>query len=279
MAKVREEKPKSFTEFVGLVEQYRSSSSHELWYRGCGRADYELVPSLYRHKTETTIKKVAVLEQQLMVRFRQRSIPLLTRPLGDDWDTLFFMQHYRIPTRLLDWTENPFIALHFAVMSASVKSMTRGLKFEEPAAVWLMNPVIWNQQALSHQSYNGGVLVPGDEPLKGYQPRETFTGMNNFPVALYGAHNSPRIVAQRGVFVIFGQNISPMESLYSSEKSFQEGSLVKIIISKALLPNMRKAILEHGVTESVVYPDLEGLSMEMRRIFGFEHSSHVTKGF
>ena len=279
MARVREEKPRSFTDFVALVEKYRSSSEDELWYRGCGKADYKLVPSLYRHKTETTIEKVAVLEQSLIDRFRQRSIPLLTRPLGDEWDTLFFMQHYRIPTRLLDWTENPFIALHFAVMSAHFNPTTRGLRFKDSAAVWLMNPAIWNRQALSHQSYDGGVLVPDDDPLKGYKPQKTFTGMNNFPVALYGAHNSPRIVAQRGVFVIFGQNMSPMESLYSSERHFQKNSLIKIIISKELLPDMRKAILEHGVTESVVYPDLEGLSMEIQRDFGFEARSYVTKGF
>ena len=270
MITLREENPKSFTEFVSLVEKYQKLFSGELWYRGCGRADYKLVPSLYRHNTETTIDKIAILEQQLMTRFRQRSIPLQTRSLVDDWDTLFFMQHYRIPTRLLDWTENPFIALHFAVMSAEFSTTkTSGLKFKKPAAVWLMNPVIWNRKALSHQSYNGGVLVAGDEPLKGYQPRETFTGMNNFPVAIYGAHNSPRIVAQRGVFVIFGQNVLPMESLYTKE-SFPESSLIKIVLSVEYLPDIRKAVLNHGITESVVYPDFEGLAMEMRRNFGFE---------
>ena len=39
------------------------------------------------------------LERQLMVRFRQRSIPLHNRVLTDEWDMLFFMQHYGVPTR------------------------------------------------------------------------------------------------------------------------------------------------------------------------------------
>lgn len=48
-----------------------------------------------------------------MIRFRQRSIPFSDRSLQDDWEALFFMQHYRVPTRLLDWSENPFISFHF----------------------------------------------------------------------------------------------------------------------------------------------------------------------
>jgi hypothetical protein len=58
----------------------------------------------------------------LVMRFRQRTIPLHSRDLSDEWDALFFMQHYGVPTRLLDWTENPFIAFYFAVMSARFKA-------------------------------------------------------------------------------------------------------------------------------------------------------------
>jgi len=269
MPTIHEEKPKSLPEYLSLVEKYQTSVEDSLWYRGCGKACYELKPSLYRHSEAKTPEHVAELERKLMARFRQRSLPYHTRSLVDDWNTLFFMQHYGIPTRLLDWTENPLIALHFALMGAPYKKSAKGeLKFSDDATVWLLDPVKWNRHALSHQSYDGGALTPGDEALKGYKPNNTFSGMNKFPVALYGEHNSPRIVAQQGVFTIFGQVIQPMEKMCADE-DFPEYSLVRITLESSNIDNMRKSLLRHGITESVVYPDLEGLALEIKRSFGF----------
>lgn len=270
MSIIRDEKPSSLPAFLALVEEYQTSVEESLWFRGCGRASYKLLPSLYRHKESKTPSQVADLERRLMARFRQRSIPYHTRSLDKDWNTLFFMQHYGIPTRLLDWTENPLIALHFALMSAPHTRTAKGvLRFKEDATVWILDPVKWNQRALDHQSFDGGALTPGDEALMGYTPNNTtFTGMNRFPVALYGEHNSPRIVAQQGVFTIFGQIMDPMEKMFIDNR-FPEHSLVRITIKSSNIDSMRKSLLRHGITESVVYPDLEGLALEIKRSFGF----------
>lgn len=270
MPRIREEKPNNFTDVVKLVESLQKSSGKSLWFRGCGNSDYKLLPTVYRHKTKTKVADIAQLENQLITRFRQRSIPFHDRALTDDWDTLFFMQHYGVPTRLLDWTENPFMGLYFAVMSAPYTVTARGLlRFEKDAAMWILDPVAWNRHSLSHQSFDGGVLVPGDDALKGYRPAPSFAGMFNHPVALYGAHNSARIVAQRGVFTIFGQNIKPMQKIFVSE-AFPTNSLIKVIFARKILPALRESILNNGITESVVFPDLDGLSKEIRRSFGFE---------
>jgi hypothetical protein len=269
MSKIREEKPNSLPEFLALIEQLQTDVEDILWYRGCGRGSHTLIPSLYRHKKAKTTIQLADLERKLITRFRQRSLPYLSRSITEDWDTLFFMQHYGIPTRLLDWTENPLTSLYFALMGAPYKSNAKGEpKFKEAASVWILDPVKWNRRALRHQSYKGGALTPGDDALNGYKPFVAFSGMNNYPVALYGAHNSPRIVAQQGVFTIFGQDTVPMEKLYEEEE-FPEGSLIRVTIEKTYIARMRKSLLGHGITESVVFPDLEGLALEIKRSFGF----------
>lgn len=270
MATVRSTQVKSLPEYLELIERAQSRAPHSLWYRGCGNASHQLLPSLYRHKQITGPEQLAALERGLMVRFRQRSIPYHNRSLVDDWETLFFMQHYGIPTRLLDWTENPLIALHFALMGAKrIRGQSGRMRFASEAAVWMLDPVVWNRHVLKGMRYDAGVLSPGDEGLKGYQPSPKFDGMRDEPVALYGAHNSARIVAQQGVFTIFGRNVAPLEHTYRMDP-FPSNCLTKFVIKRSSIARMRASLLNHGITESVVFPDLEGLAREIKRVFGFE---------
>jgi hypothetical protein len=169
---------------------------------------------------------------------------------------------------LLDWTENPLTALYFALMGAQGKQNNRGKTiFEEAATVWILDPVKWNQYSLRRVSFKGGALAPGDENLNGYIPSSSFSGI--LPLALYGVHNSPRIVAQQGVFTIFGKNTFPMEEICTRD-NFPQDCLIRITIKSSVIGSMRKSLLNHGITESVVFPDLEGLALEIKRHFGFE---------
>ena len=270
MAKVRIVKPKSFLDFVRFVEDLQNGNPDSLWYRGCGKSSHKLLPSLYRHKTIKKIDELAKLEYQLITRFRQMSIPFHSRSLEDDWNALFFMQHYSVPTRLLDWTENPFIAFYFAVMYALFGIKRNGaIKYKNSAAVWMLNPVAWNKRALKHLSFDGGILATSDEEIGIYRPGSVLIGGNTLPVAMYGSHNSPRIVAQRGVFTIFGRSTASMEMIRET-LIFPKDCLIKIVLEDKFLPEMRRSILSHGITESVIFPDLEGLAKELRRTFKFE---------
>ena len=84
----------------------------KLWYRGIGDTAYSLTPSLFRHKTAKTQSALKKLELDLNETFEMRSLPYAESRdwAKDEWERLFFMQHYRVPTRLLDWSGSPLVS-------------------------------------------------------------------------------------------------------------------------------------------------------------------------
>jgi hypothetical protein len=270
MAAVKVKSVDSLEEYISLVEKLRSKRRKQLWYRGCGRASHDLKPSLYRHKRLLTIEEILTLEKELLSRFRQRSIPFHSRPLTDEWEWLFLMQHYGVPTRLLDWSESPLMALFFAVTLASHKIGKSGRPvFSGDASIWLLDPEQWNKHSVNLKSFPGSVLTTDDPNATAYKPIGNVTTMKPFPIALYGSHNSQRIVAQRGVFVCFGKDTRPMETVYHLE-GFPADCLMKLVLRKGKLPHLYEALRRQGITDSVVFPDLDGLAREIKREYSFE---------
>jgi hypothetical protein len=256
-------------DYAKVVNDFRVTTKQTPWYRGVGNATYTLTPTVYRHPTTTNVKELVELEFDLLNRFKQRSIPFQSRPLTEDWEHLFFMQHYGVPTRLLDWSENSMVALYFAIASAEEQRDPATRSFTKDAAVWILNPQVWNEHVVG-VAWKDRILGVRDAPLDAYKPTDNLRSLNTKPVAISGLHNSSRIVAQRGAFTIWGSDNSPMETVYVNN-SFPADALVKIDLPMASLPTLQDSLFKLGYSDSMIYPDLIGLSKELRRQFGFNN--------
>ena len=255
------------------------------WYRGVGNATaHKLIPSLYRHPSLSEVEPLIKLERTMLEDFERQNVLHTSVPTpmaGSDEArpllSLFFMQHHGIPTRLLDWTSNPFIALYFALSSAAMTDDAKGYKAD--AAVWILDPVAWNEVALAQVTHGkGGPLShDSDIPVTGYGPRKLYNGalqptaistLYDYPAAILGVANTARMFAQRGVFTIFGRTVQPLEDQYTNGK-FPTGTLTKMVIPKEHIKGLLEKLLYVGYTDSVSYPDLSGLAMEIKRSRGF----------
>ena len=86
----------------------QTDAATPIWFRGQAKASWTLLPSLARSP------KTAKAESALIKRFKQNAMPHLSGRPASEWEWMFLMQHYRLPTRLLDSnrTELANIPLH-----------------------------------------------------------------------------------------------------------------------------------------------------------------------
>lgn len=252
----------SLREFMMLVSDL-NAGGRQLWFRGARRVGYHLEPSLYRHPTVKDANKLIELEWELLSDFRHRAPPFMKALPTDNLDLLFLMQHFGVPTRLLDWTENPLIALFFALENARDPAA-----LVEDASVWVLDPIELNKRALNNREGSDRIVGGNRNDLNGYLPHEEGRQVPmKLPIALYGVFNSPRIVAQRGGFVLYGKQTTPMDQ--QPEMSGLNGVIRKIPIAKEVKRAAFMELFSMGVSDSVIYPDLDGLGREIRNRQGF----------
>jgi hypothetical protein len=246
-----------------LSEVLRITNGREansfLWYRGLSHKRHTLLPGIMRDAK--TKEEIFDREKRLLTRFRQRSLPYW--PSGypqDDWEHLFAMQHYGVPTRLLDWTENLFVAAHFAVGKVLEAAA------DDAPVIWCLDPVQWNRATpvLSEYGKSIQVLTTSDDDIEPYRP-ETTKRRNKSPVAIFGTHNSTRIVAQRGTFMIWGEEPRSLEE-FANE---MPDALVWQLVVRGSREKLARDLSALGFGETMVFPELGALASELSRAEGW----------
>lgn len=243
--------------------------SSPIWFRGIKSESYALVPKLHRDAPDVEV--VRRRETRLLARFAERSMPFWTPGYPrDDWAFLFSMQHYGAPTRLLDWSENLLVAAYFCSL-AYESGEERDRAGDGRPAIWAFEPVRWNSLVLAHIDADLGILTTSDPEIKNWEPRSTedlsAARRHKQPIALYGIHNSPRIVAQRGTFTIAGTMLEPLEQI-ANDKYPTEKLLTKYVFTgyRGDLAGELQAV---GVQKSMIFPDLQSLSEEISIMEGW----------
>jgi len=223
-----------------------------LVYRGLQSADFELTTSLQRHKSET-------LEKHLLRNFQKYA--QLPNPPSSDWLWLALAQHHGLPTRLLDWSYSPLIALHFATADYS--------QFDTDCAVWAVN--FWELQDYMPAVVKDEMLREGNSILtteilermsastdKYYDlSDEAFLSFFE-PPSLDG-----RIINQYAVFSFMSDPSVSVESWLRSVPTESK----KIIIPKHLLWMIRDRLDKSNITERMLFPGLDGLAQWLKRYY------------
>jgi hypothetical protein len=244
----------SLTKFLKIVSKIREEWNFARddvggpWFRGQQRKHWPLVPNIVRigcsdRDTEDEIREEFAVRAPALSRFE-------TLPTSD-WDLYFLMQHYGAPTRLLDWTDSPAIALYFAV---------RDNPGYYDSAVWMLDPYELNKRVTGKREIVAP-SAPGVNPKDVERvnpwlpPRWTRRQPPDEPIAIFPTHIARRISSQKSSFTVHGR----LESGFSKFLTGKGPCLARIVLPGHTVRDIRLDLQNYGIDETIIFPDLEGL--------------------
>jgi hypothetical protein len=281
-------------------EQANPDSSFEtLWFRGQTNAQWHPEPSIHREYKrrrgfrpprrpfDSTIDaseraSVHELERWYTNDFQHTASVFMDTalPLSDFPSWLTLMQHYTLPTRLLDWSRSSLFALYFAIVDNEYMQKAEGE--QSPAgAVWALAPLILNRYTgleptaylyhMQHRTVADVVYTAFREN----QARENDDHFDRYRraedtvVAAYATLPDRRVANQQSVFTVHS-SVKTLTDIHIDIVQHRTGPymLQKIIIDGAAKDSILRDLYLAGITHSTVFPDLEHVALDIQRYYG-----------
>jgi hypothetical protein len=227
-----------------------------LAFRGRARASEGLETSLLRLGGDA-----GALEGQLIRNFRKYA-NRNDVPYDSTWNWLALAQHHGLPTRLLDWTYSPYVALHFATTTLQA--------YDVDGVVWAIDYVRAHDllpAVLRDVLYGEGANVFTAEMLDRVAQRRAELDLlaedEDFVLFLEPPSLDQRIVAQYALFSL----MSGAEASLDEWCERHTNLVRRLVIPAELKWEVRDKLDQANVTERVLFPGLDGLTAWLRRYY------------
>jgi hypothetical protein len=256
-------RPRSFTTLLELL--YEGSWNADLRrhrspfaFRGLARADHTLSNSLAR--LAGSHPDVAKLELSMLRNFRKYAVQQTASKLDSIWHWLAMAQHHGLPTRLVDWTFSPFVALHFATEYVA--------DYDRDGLVWCIDFVRANQllpKRLRAILDEEGSDTFTAEMLGAFATLREFDALSRDPFLMFLEPPAldARILNQAALFSLMPAPTSSLEEWLARHPEVCR----RVIVPAELKWEVRDKLDQANITERTLFPGLDGLSRSLERYY------------
>ena len=241
-----------------------TTSAHSLLYRGLSSTEYKLLPGLLRDRHFAEYDTLLKIERNLLLKFKQESCSIIPNHFTELSHWAEYAQHFGAPTRYLDWSSNPLVALYFSCNND-----------RKDGIVWLIHTGNYSSSAFpaSYRSNKKSLQDVVEEILSGSQEY-------NIPILYSPNYFSARMSAQSSFFMVWGNRLDPFESIFEDETCYmrtsqinlseyfsQQSFLFKFIVPKEQKQQLLCELDSVGINEKTLFPGLDGVGRYVNRIF------------
>lgn len=269
--------------FLDALEKLDRSGEATFFYRGHPSLTYTLKPSIYRD--QRWIENEDIMFKELILR-----CPNEFSSLASTFQTLVKMQHYALPTRLLDLTANPLIALFFATDPAdpasesgevlAFKVPTKEIKYYDSDTVSVIANISRRPYSFTLPSARSNKKQFNALRVIRYLLHEIKQEKPYFEPGIVRKHlesvvcvkpklENPRIIRQDGAFFLFGVDGSKGNNALVPDRYIASSGTKRILIIGKEKGHIRGQLEALGISKGSVYPEIE-------RVAEFIRSSYAT---
>lgn len=245
----------SWNEYLG---RYRSKFA----FRGLSDCNFKLETTLMR--LGGNYKK---LEHHLLRNFSKYAHRNVVE-YDSIWHWLSVAQHHGLPTRLMDWTYSPYVALHFVTENIE--------KYDVDGIIWAVNYVEVNKQVPSMLKQElleeGANVFTSKMIMKHVNSLDKFSNLtkDDFVLFIEPPSIDDRFINQFAFFSISSNPELALDKWLLNYPQFWK----KIIIPKEMKWEIRDKLDQANITERVLFPGLDGLSLWLKRQYGPKNSNY-----
>lgn len=255
-----------------------SDEPRTFWFRGQADVSWKLIPFIQREFKGLLSHPKQFHEKERMYcnDFQHSaSVFLENKPDLDDFPAwLTLMQHYGLPTRLLDWSQSALFALYFAIVNDTVLDDPEHKKQLPDGTVWLLDPLSLNTFAaleepayLYHMEHKNVRAVVRSAFRTTVDPG--WEEHQKTIVACYATLCDRRVANQQSAFTVHS-TLKPLKDIATEwEESHPDRPLLqRIIIPGPAKYHILDELYMSGITHRTVFPDLEHVARDIRRYYG-----------